>query len=424
MSSMHEIEDHRKGRRGGSMGDLMQRSLGAKSVISQGIDMPLKSSNESKSHPNIAIIGNQAFSLLNFRGPLIADMVRKGLKVFALAPDYDEAIRAAVRALGAEPVDFSLSRTGMNPVRDAADMLRLAFLLRRLKPDITLSYAIKPVIYGTLAAWLAGVSQRFAMIEGLGYVFTPQEGAEPLKRRALRRAVSMLYAIALGRTKLVFFLNKDDIDEFSKKRLVPPTKVFLLGGIGVDLDYWKPAPPATKPVTFLLAARLLREKGIVEYAGAARLIKKKHPDTRFILLGSLDSNPGALSESEVQQWVSDGILEWPGHVPDLRPWLAQTSVYVLPSYREGLPRSTQEAMAMARPVITADAPGCRDTVINGQNGFLVPVRDADALAAAMERFIVQPDLIDKMGQASRNMAEERFDARKINQVILREMGIV
>ena len=162
----------------------------------------------------------------------------------------------------------------------------------------------------------------------------------------------------------------------------------------------------------------------MEYAGAARLIKKKHPDTRFILLGSLDSNPGALSESEVQQWVSDGILEWPGHVPDLRPWLAQTSVYVLPSYREGLPRSTQEAMAMARPVITADAPGCRDTVINGQNGFLVPVRDADALAAAMERFIVQPDLIDKMGQASRNMAEERFDARKTNQVILREMGIL
>ena len=386
--------------------------------------MLLNLSTSSSSHIRVCIIGNQAYSLLNFRGPLIASMVRRGLEVFALAPDYDEDTRAAVRMLGAEPVDFSLSRTGMNPARDAADMLRLAYFLRRVKPDITMGYAIKPVIFGTLAAWLARVPRRFAMIEGLGYVFTSPEEIEPLKRRILRGGVSILYAIALRCANLVFFLNKDDVDELSKKRLVPSTKVFLLGGIGVDLDYWKPAPPATKPVTFLLAARLLREKGIVEYAGAARLIKKKHPDTRFILLGSLDSNPGALSESEVQQWVSDGILEWPGHVPDLRPWLAQTSVYVLPSYREGLPRSTQEAMAMARPVITADAPGCRDTVINGQNGFLVPVRDADALAAAMERFIVQPDLIDKMGQASRNMAEERFDARKINQVILREMGIV
>ena len=183
-------------------------------------------------------------------------------------------------------------------------------------------------------------------------------------------------------------------------------------------------PPTTKPVTFLLAACLLREKVSVEYAKAAKLIKQRHHDTRFVLLGSLDTNPGALSRDEIEAWVAEGVIEWPGHVQDMRPWLAQASVFVLPSYyREGVPRSTQEAMARARPVITTDAPGCRETVIDGKNGYLVPVRDADALAAVMERFILQPELIEKMGQASRKIAEEHFDVNKINQVILREMGI-
>lgn len=381
-------------------------------------------SPKSSSSSRISIIGNQAFSLLNFRGPLIEDMVRRGKEVFAFAPDYDKATRAAVRALGAEPVDYSLSRTGMNPLRDALDMIRLTLLLRRLKPDITLSYAIKPVIYGTLAAWLARVPRRFAMIEGLGYVFTPPEGAEPMKRRALRGAVSILYSAALWSADLVFFLNKDDIDELSKKGLVSPIKVFLLGGIGVDLDEWMPAPSVTKPITFLLAARLLREKGIVEYAKAARIVKQKHPETRFILIGNLDTNPGALSRPEIEAWVAEGVLEWPGHVPDVRLWMENASVFVLPSYyREGVPRSTQEAMAMARPVITTDAPGCRETVIDGKNGFLIPVRDVKALADAMERFILQPELIEWMGKASRLIAEERFDVHKVNEVILREMGL-
>jgi len=385
--------------------------------------MSLNRSDKSNSLIRICIIGNQAFSLLNFRGPLIADMIAIGHEVFAFAPDYDKDKRTEVRALGAEPVDYSLSRTGMNPMRDATDMLRLAFLLRRLKPDITLGYAIKPVIYGTLAAWLAQVPRRFAMIEGLGYIFTPTEGLEPLKRRLLRVAVCILYATAFRHANRVFFLNNDDIEVFLKSQQVSLEKVFHLGGIGVDLDYWKPAAPVMKPVTFLLAARLLREKGIVEYAKAAHLIKQKHRNTRFVLLGGLDTNPGALSRKEIEAWVDKGILEWPGHVPDVRIWLAQASVFVLPSYREGVPRSTQEAMAMARPIITTDAPGCRETVIDSENGFLVSVRDAGALAAAMERFILQPELIDTMGQASRRIAEERFDVHKINQVILREMGI-
>ena len=380
--------------------------------------------HEPDSRLRICIIGNQAFSLLNFRGPLVFDMIEKGYEVFTLAPDYDDSTRSAVRSLGAEPVDFSLSRTGINPVKDFADMLRLSFLLRRLKPDITLVYAIKPVIYGTLAAWLAGVPRRIAMIEGLGYVFTASEESAPFKRRALKSAVSLLYAVGLSQADLVFFLNKDDIDEFLKRRLIFPKKVFLLGGIGVDQNEWRPMPSVTNPTTFLLAARLLREKGIVEYAKAAQIVKLKYPDTRFVLLGGLDSNPGALSREEIDAWVAKGILEWPGHVPDVRLWMAKASVFVLPSYyREGVPRSIQEMMAMARPVITTDAPGCRETVVDGENGFLVPMRDVEALAAAMERFILNPSLIETMGKASRIIAEERFDVKKINRVILKEMGL-
>lgn len=364
----------------------------------------------------LALITSQAFSLANFRGTLIASLVAQGVEVFALAPDYDAATRAAVVALGARPVDYRGSRTGLNPVRDLVDMLRLATLIRRLSVDASLAYFIKPVTFGTIAAWLAGVPRRFAMIEGLGYVFIGADAPQGFGRRVLRGLVKGLYRFALARTEKVFFLNDEDIAEFTRSGLVGAAKVVKLGAIGVDLTRWRPAPPVLAPVTFVMTARLLREKGVVEYAAAARMVKSKHPATRFILLGGLDSNPGVIARAEAEAWVRDGILEWPGHVA-VEPWLAQASVYVLPSYREGLPRSTQEAMAMARPVITTDVPGCRDTVRNGDNGFLVPARDAQALAAAMQRFVEAPELIAPMGRASRAMAEERFDARRADTLV-------
>jgi len=345
-------------------------------------------------------------------------MVEAGIQVHALAPDYDDKLRHLVAELGANPVNFSLSRTGINPIRDGLDTLRLALLLRRLRPDVTLGYFIKPVIFGTLAAWLAGVPHRVAMIEGLGYVFTSTGGPEPLKRKLLRGLVSQLYRFALARAHKIVFLNQDDINEFVDACLVQQCKVVKLGGIGVNLAEWPLTQPAKKPITFLLAARLLREKGIVEYAGAAELVKARYPAVRFVLLGGLDPNPGSLSEAEVNAWVAQGLLEWPGHVA-VKPWLAQATVYVLPSYREGVPRSTQEAMAMGRPVITTNAPGCRETVDDGINGFLVPVRDVPALAAAMLRLIENPALISAMGLESRRIAEERFDAAKINARLMR-----
>ena len=372
----------------------------------------------------IAIIGSQAFALWNFRGPLIQEMTKRDLEVYALAPDYDDEIRNKVEQLGAKPVPYRLSRTGLNPFRDVLDFLSLIFALRGIKPNIAFSYTIKPVIYGTLAAWISGVPRRFAMIEGLGYAFTSPGEREELKKRVVRTIAQFLYKLALRRATKVFFLNPDDLNEFVQKGIVHSEKAFLLGPIGVDLEAFPPVPPVTAPITFLLAARLLREKGVREFVEAARRIKAKYPDARFILLGGLDTNPGAISREEVEGWVKEGLIEWPGHVPDVRPYIAQASVFVLPSYyREGVPRSIQEAMAMARPVITTDAPGCRETVLPGVNGFLVPVRDMNALVSAMERFIKEPELIERMGKESRKIAEERFNVHKINQVLLEAMGV-
>ncbi|MGV8934796.1 MAG: glycosyltransferase family 4 protein [Gallionellaceae bacterium] len=352
---------------------------------------------------------------------MISYLVAKNIRVYALAPDYNDEVRQQIITLGACPVDIQLTRTGMNPWCDVRDMLKLGTLLRRLRPDVTLGYFIKPVIYGTLAAWMARVPRRIAMIEGLGYVFTSSGTVLSWKRKLLRSAVSWLYHVALARAHRVVFLNRDDIAEFVNDGLVDAVKVVHLGGIGVDLGEWSNAPAVLNPVTFLLVARLLREKGIVEYAEAAKLVKVLHPETRFVLLGGQDPNPGGLTHPEVQAWVEEGLLEWPGHVA-VKPWLAQTSVYVLPSYREGLPRSTQEAMAMGRAVITTDVPGCRETVIDGVNGYLVPVRDAAALAEAMMRFIKTPNHIESMGRESRRMAEERFDVHKINARMLEILG--
>jgi glycosyltransferase involved in cell wall biosynthesis len=368
------------------------------------------------------IITSQAFSLENFRGPLICDLVASGLKVYALAPDYNENTRHKVRLLGAEPVDYEMSRAGIGPLNDVFAFLKLIMLFRRIKPNISLAYFIKPVIYGTTAAWAVGVPQRIALIEGLGYVYTDSSEKPTWHRKLLKAVVSTLYKFALSKANQVVFLNGDDRSEFVSNGLVATEKAEILGGIGVDLNDWQQMPIQISPITFLLAARLLREKGVVEFANAARLVKKLEPRVKFVLLGGLDSNPGALTQTEVQAWVTEGLLDWPGHV-DVKPWLAQASAFVLPSYREGLPRSTQEAMASGRAIITTDVPGCRDTVQNGVNGYLVPVRNEQALADAMLHFVHNPHLFKSMGSESRALAEKNFDVYKINKRLIKIMGI-
>jgi glycosyltransferase involved in cell wall biosynthesis len=361
----------------------------------------------------LALIAVQADSHVNFRMPLIEAIVDKGVTVFALASDYDDATREQILAAGATPIDITLARTGMNPLNDFFDALALRRILKSLDIDIVFSSFAKPVIYGSLAAFFAGVKRRYAMIEGLGFVFT-DNGAKPrLRTMGLRFVVSCLYRIALKTVHKVIFLNDDDLSVFIKRGITEVRRSVVLGGIGVDLHKWSPITPSTNPLRFVFVGRLLREKGICEFIGAARIVRNVCPSCEFVVLGDLDINPGAIQRRQIDEWVTEGVVKWPGRV-DVKRWLKDCSVFVLPSYREGVPMSTQEAMAVGLPVITTDAPGCRATIENGVNGFMVPVRDEISLADAMIRFVEEPSLTVSMGYESRRLAEHRFDVRDAN----------
>ena len=309
----------------------------------------------------------------------------------------------------------------MNPVADFAMAVSLFRLMRKIRPDVVLSYTIKPVIWGTLAAWIARVPRRYALITGLGYAFT---GRATGKRLIIQRIARWLYKCALAQATKVFFQNPDDAALFKNLGLVPGhVPIVVVNGSGVDTAHFAPVPLPKGPMSFLLIARLLGDKGIREYVQAASIIRRNHPTVRFDLVGGLDTNPDTIALAEVERWHALGDIIWHGPLDDVRPAIAAAHVYVLPSYREGTPRTVLEAMLMGRAVITTDAPGCRETVVEGINGFLVPVRDGVALANAMKRFIDRQDLVVEMGLTSRRIAEDKYDVHKVNAVMLAEMGL-
>jgi len=371
----------------------------------------------------IVLIASYDKSLINFRGALLAAMVQAGHEVVACAPGCDPAVTKQVQNLGARYEPITLNRTGLNPISDFHAVIRLTRLLQRLQPDITLGYTIKPVVFGSLAARLAAVPNRFSLISGLGFSFV--DNPEPsLENRVLNRLIRLLYRISLSKNRLVFFQNSDDRNLFVQLGLVNLAQAVVVNGSGVDLDHFFLTPiKATHPV-FLLIARLLKDKGIREYIEAAQLIKKNHPEAVFLLVGPTDSNPAAIPSKEVTTWNNSSFIEYLGEVSDIRPVIAQSTVYVLPSYREGMPRTVLEAMAMGRPIITTDVPGCRETVIEGYNGFLISPRDPQSLAEAMERFIAHPELVTQMGNNSRKLAEEKFDVHRVNKQMMTAMGLI
>jgi len=363
----------------------------------------------------VALVGTTAACVLNFRAELIISLVQEGHVVYAFAIDYCPVTRSRVGDLGAIPVDYLFSRGGMNPVSDMLNTVRLSGKIRALAPDMVFSYFPKPVIFGTLAAALAGVKKRMGMLEGLGYAFTRCSNRPSFKKYVVAYAQVILYRLALPLLDRLIFLNRDDPEDLVQRYRLKVRKVCVLGGIGLDLQKYVYSTPPSRMVSFIFIGRLLAEKGVREYVAAARLVKLKYPTARFFMLGDLDeANPGALSREELGQLVHKGIVIHPGHVEDVRGWLKQSSVFVLPSYREGVPRSTQEAMAIGRPVITTDVPGCRDTVVDGKNGFIVPPFSVPDLVDKMVFFIENPDRIEPMGLESHRMAKARFDAVKVN----------
>lgn len=370
---------------------------------------------------NVAVFGSFANSLVNFRGPLMRAMVERGHRVVAIAPRALAVVIDTLAAMGVEYRDVPLKGAGMRVDQDLRAVCALTAMFRELRPDMVLSYTIKPVIYGLLAARLAGVPRRFAMITGLGYTFI----GGGLRAQLAGTAARCLYRLSLRGADRVFFQNPDDRTLFEELRLVRGSEqAVMISGSGVDLDAFRPVPLPTGRPSFLLIARFLREKGIREYVDAARQVRAKYPQATFHLVGWLDKgNPAAISERELRSWIADGVVRYHGQLDDVRPAIAAASVYVLPSYREGTPRSVLEAMAMGRPIVTTDAPGCRATVTHGVNGYLVPVKDAVALAQAMERFVEEPGLIAAMGRESRRIAEEKYDVHRVNGIILEAMGL-
>lgn len=379
---------------------------------------------KSSTKPSIFIIAQDTTTIFNFRISLIRELTSRGWSVSVLAPHMEVTQRNKIEALGAIVIEAPISRVGINPIRDIYACYFFWRYFKKNKPDVTLSYAAKTNIWATIAGAWASVPLRVAMVEGLGYAFT-DDGTNKinLKKRLLRHLLTLLYRMALPFAQKIVVLNPDDQEDIAKIAHISSEKVFMLGAIGVSLEDWKFVPAHLEPITFTFVGRMLREKGVNEFLQAAQNLKGNYPNIRFLLLGGTDVNPGAISEKELLFWVEQKVVEWPGQV-EPRSWLEKTSVFVLPSYyREGVPRSTQEAMAMGRPVITTDVPGCRDTVEDQVNGFLIPPHDPISLQKAMTKFILRPELISLMGSNSRRIAESKFDEIEANNRLLKVMGI-
>jgi len=379
---------------------------------------------EMSNHRRIMVIAGYANSLVNFRGPLLQALRGQGLEVHAVAPALkaNAQVRERLDAWGVTSHDVPLRRTNVNPVRDLVALWALFRLMRRIRPDAVLGYTVKPVIYGTLAAWLARVPRRFALITGVGWVFT---GNVSGRHAFVRAVVRHLYAQSLRHSHKVFFQNPDDQALFRKLGMLP-SKVpsVVVNGSGVDLDRFQVAALPQGAPCFLLIARLLGGKGVREYANAAAIVHARHPEVVFRLVGDVDDNPDSITHDELDAWVQAGAVEYLGHLEDVVPAIAGSSVYVLPSYYgEGTPRTVLEAMATGRAIITTDAPGCRETVSDGDNGYLVPMKDVNSLVQAMQHFIEQPERIARMGKRSRAIAEAKYDVHKVNAVMLEEMSV-
>jgi glycosyltransferase involved in cell wall biosynthesis len=357
----------------------------------------------------IILVSRCAWTLYNFRAGLMRDLKQRSATVIGGGAGGD-GFEPKIAALGVPFVALPVDKKAINPLADVQLFCTLWRWYRRERPDVVHHFTIKPVIYGSLAARLAGVPRVVNTVTGLGFVFVEEAMAW------LRCSVEWQYRLALACAHFTFFQNPDDLEFFLSRRLVKPRKAGLLPGSGVDCKLFAPCssadPSPEKPVTFLMVARLLREKGLYEFVEAARRVKRDFPGTQFQLLGKRDErNPTVVSQIDLDRWQTERVVTWLGEVADVRPVVARADVVVLPSYREGTPRSLLEAAAMGKSLIATDTVGCREVVDDGVTGLLVPVKDAEELARAMVRLIEHPEMRERMGKAGREKMERQFDER-------------
>lgn len=363
----------------------------------------------------VMIIGTLPSSLWNFRGELIKSIVGNGHSVLAMASDATEEEVSKIKRLGCEYRDYFVERSSLNPVGDLKSARQLYSAMKDYKPDIVLAYTIKPIIWGGIVSRFFPKVRFNALVTGLGFVFH----GTTLRRKIIRWLVTCLYRQALKKAENVLFQNRDNQNEFRKRKLIPDTAgTEVVNGSGVDIKNHEFSTLPEGNLRFLVIARLLGEKGLREYAEAASLVKAQHPEIQFDLLGPWDPSPDGISMEEVSGWQAINYL---GSAGDVRPYIRNCHVYCLPSYHEGLPRTVIEAMAHGRPILTTTAPGCKETVIEGENGYKVEPQSSIALTKAMLTMINNKTQLAHMGLCSRRLAEEHYDVTKVNRVIMSKL---
>ena len=366
---------------------------------------------------HVTLVMNTAWGVKTLRSDLIRFL--QSLRHQVSVVSRLDAAAVDLRRMGVTFEEWAVSRTGLNPFRECSAILQLRRLLARLKPEVILCFTPKAILLGSLAARATPNIHVFSVFTGLGFLF----GDETAIKRALAPVIHFMFHQSLKKNHIVFFQNPDDLKMFVARRIVPLGRTCRIHGSGVDTKRFVPGSSNKKSdeIVFLMIARLVVAKGVLEFIEAAKILKRDRCHTHFRLLGAFDDHPTAIDRDTIQSAIDSGTIEYCGTTSDILPYLQDADVFVLPSYREGTPRSSLEALATAKPIITTDSPGCRETVIHNSNGYLVPVRDPVALADAMRRLVDDRDQIRTMGERSRKLAEELYEADKVNAHLWHEI---
>lgn len=357
----------------------------------------------------ILIVSPKNKTVFNFRGDLVKDMIAQGHEVMVTGPNRDFV--EDIMALGVkEFIEVPFVKDNTSIKGDIAYYRQLVKVMKEKKPDMVFAYTIKPVVYGSMAAKRAKVKHIYAMVTGLGRVYT----SNSLKTKIIRLITKVLYSRAFRCCDKVIFQNGDDINELVEQKYLTRSKTELVNGSGVNMERFARSPLPETPA-FLMVGRIIKEKGVMEFCEAARQVKKNHPESTFTLLGGFDSSIGALKESDIKPYIEDGSIGFPGEVKDPVAFYGKSSVFVLPSfYREGLPRTILEAMSCGRAVITTNWPGCREAIVDGENGFLVEPKNAAQLAEKMTALIEDKGKLNAMCDAAYECCKSRYSVEIIN----------
>lgn len=366
----------------------------------------------------VLICASYGVSLINFRGDLIKEMTAKGHEVICTSVEPPSLIEEEIQSLGAKYYSIPGTRTGLNFIQNFKELFTYLIAFYRLKPDICFLYMSKPIVYGGMAAILNRIPHINVFVTGLEVAFY----SRGFKNVLVRFILKTFYRWIHKKCDNVFFMNRDDYKKMNQLHLIKEEKAVFVNGSGVNTEvFQKEEMPKEDKIG--MTARLITSKGIIEYEKAAELIRSKYKNIEFFLVGALDDNPEGISREELLKIIHRGHIKYYGFAKDVRPYLKECSIFVLPSYHEGNGRSIVEAEALGRPVITTNAPGCKDTVISGYNGFIVPIKDSRALAEKIELLLLNPKLKLRMGENSYKLCKERFDVKKINKVLLEKMNL-